>query len=200
LFLFTHTQCEHSKLILPEWKRLGEDISSSKTVVIGQIDCTTRNERKLCDEHRIWNFPTVRYGSPSSESRTISNDLSTYEGGRTYRDLSKFMENYLSQPQCSPTAIDSCTDSNVRQKLQTWTNLSTTEIEDLIREQTNKLRQSKNLMEQAAKDFEKRYDELVAVRDSKIQEVRDSGLTSAQSILNFRMESRHATTTIKDEL
>jgi hypothetical protein len=37
----------------PAWDRLGEVYKASKSVVIGDVDCTTDRNRPLCAEHKV---------------------------------------------------------------------------------------------------------------------------------------------------
>ena len=43
----------------PAWDQLGDAFKDSKTVVIGDVDCTVH--QGLCSEHGVKGYPTVKY-------------------------------------------------------------------------------------------------------------------------------------------
>ena len=66
----------------PAWDQLGDAFKDSKTVVIGDVDCTVH--QGLCSEHGVKGYPTVKY--------YVNGEWSDYEGGRDYDALKEFAD------------------------------------------------------------------------------------------------------------
>lgn len=80
--------CGHCKAIAPAWSTLGSDFENSKSVLIGDVDCTV--EKELCSTQGVSGYPTLKY-FPAGEGATGK----SYEGGRDLSDLKKFVEETL---------------------------------------------------------------------------------------------------------
>jgi len=96
----------------PDWDSLMSEYKDSKTVLVGDVDCTAGGE-SLCKKHDVSGYPTIKYGEPS--------DLKVYEGGRTMEDLKKFASEKLG-PTCGPANLDLCdeVDKKFIKKFQKW--------------------------------------------------------------------------------
>ena len=68
----------------PAWDQLGDEFKSSKTVLIGDVDCTV--EKDLCGKYGVRGYPTIKYFKDGDE------DGQDYQGGRDYASLKKFVE------------------------------------------------------------------------------------------------------------
>lgn len=93
--------CGHCKKMKPDWDKLMKEFESSKTAVIGDVDCTT--EKDLCSEHGVKGFPTLKWGASLAS-------LESYEGGRDYDSLLNHAKNNLG-PSCGPANLDLCSES-----------------------------------------------------------------------------------------
>ena len=69
----------------PAWDQLGDEFAGSKTVLIGDVDCTV--EKDLCSKYGVRGYPTIKYWKAGAES--------PYQGGRDYAVLKKFVEDTL---------------------------------------------------------------------------------------------------------
>ena len=84
----------------PAWDQLGDAFKDSKTVVIGDVDCTVH--QGLCSEHGVKGYPTVKY--------YVNGEWSDYEGGRDYDALKEFADENLG-PSCTyPDNEDLCSE------------------------------------------------------------------------------------------
>ena len=95
----------------PAWDQLGDEFAGSKTVLIGDVDCTV--EKDLCSKYGVRGYPTIK-------SFTGNPDGDPYEGGRDFAALKKFADESLG-PSCSNDNIDLCDDEqkaiHAKQKL-----------------------------------------------------------------------------------
>jgi len=95
----------------PDWDTLGSEFKDSKTVVIGDVDCTA-DGKSLCEKHNVRGYPTIKYFNPPDE------EGEDYKGGRTLDDLKKFASTELG-PGCSVDTIDNCSDEQ-KKELETY--------------------------------------------------------------------------------
>lgn len=93
--------CGHCKAMKPAWDKLGGEHKGSKTVLIGDVDCTT--EKNLCSKYGVKGFPTIKYFTGATAA-----DGDKYEGGRDFDALQKFAKENLG-PSCDPSHKDLCT-------------------------------------------------------------------------------------------
>ena len=91
----------------PAWDKLGDEYKSSKTVLIGDVDCTVH--QNLCQKYGVQGYPTLKYftANPMGDA---------YNGGRDYEELSKFAKESLG-PSCGVEHMDLC---DAEQKRQRW--------------------------------------------------------------------------------
>ena len=83
----------------PDWDRLADEYVDSKTVVIGDVDCTAGG-KPLCEKYGVKGYPTIKTFSSTDTEGTA------YEGGRSYDDLKKHAETL--GPSCSVDHKDLC--------------------------------------------------------------------------------------------
>lgn len=98
-------KCKPCALMQPDWDRLMADYRDSDTLLVADIDCTTRGGRKLCEQLTSIEFPTLRYGDPL--------DLKKYTGNRTYDDMAEFAAGIGGL--CRPWSLDHCSDKQKEQ-------------------------------------------------------------------------------------
>ena len=77
----------------PAWDKLGDEYKSSKTVLIGDVDCT--KEQDLCQKYGVQGYPTIKYFTGATSSQGDA-----YNGGRDYDTLSKWAKDNLG-PACN---------------------------------------------------------------------------------------------------
>jgi len=91
--------CGHCKSMKAAWEQLGDEYSGSKSVVIGDVDCTV--EADLCSKHGVSGYPTVKYWK-DGESHA-------YNGGRDLDSLLKHTKDNLA-PACTLEDQSPCSD------------------------------------------------------------------------------------------
>jgi len=84
----------------PDWDSLGSTYADSKTVLIGDVDCTAAG-KPLCDKYGVRGYPTIKYFNPPDE------EGEDYKGGRDLPALKKFVETELG-PGCSADTKENC--------------------------------------------------------------------------------------------
>lgn len=85
----------------PAWDKLGDEYKSSKTVLIGDVDCT--KEQDLCQKYGVQGYPTIKYykdGDKNGES---------YNGGRSKDALTSFTADTL-EIKCQVADPAKCSD------------------------------------------------------------------------------------------
>jgi len=95
----------------PDWDSLGSTYADSKTVVIGDVDCTAGG-KPLCDKFGVRGYPTIKYFNPPDE------EGEDYKGGRDLPALKKFVETELG-PGCSADTIENCSEEQ-KKDLETY--------------------------------------------------------------------------------
>jgi len=120
----------------PDWDSLGSDYADSKTVVIGDVDCTAGG-KPLCDKYGVRGYPTIKYFNPPDE------DGEDYKGGRDLPALKKFVETELG-PGCSADTKENCSEEQLKE-LQTY-------IDMPAEERATKLTTMKDALKKAEDD------------------------------------------------
>ncbi|KAL3822544.1 hypothetical protein ACHAXA_007655 [Cyclostephanos tholiformis] len=78
--------CGHCKALAPDWDSLAEKYAASSSVVIGSVDCTTDENKDLCQEYGVQGYPTLKF---FKDGNTSGDD---YQGGRSLDQLESFAE------------------------------------------------------------------------------------------------------------
>ena len=104
----------------PDWDSLGSTYADSKTVVIGDVDCTAAG-KPLCDKYGVRGYPTIKYFNPPDE------DGEDYKGGRDLPALKKFVESELG-PGCSADTKENCSPEQLAD-LQKYMDMDASERE-----------------------------------------------------------------------
>ena len=73
----------------PDWDKLGSKYADS-SVIIGDADCT--KEQALCSDYGVQGYPTIKYFTAET-----GKDGESYNGGRDYSSLEKFVEDKLAK-------------------------------------------------------------------------------------------------------
>jgi hypothetical protein len=137
----------------PDWDSLGSDYADSKTVVIGDVDCTAAG-KPLCDKYGVRGYPTIKVFNPPDE------EGEDYKGGRDLPALKKFVESDLG-PGCSADAKENCSAEQLKE-LQTYMDMDPAA-------RAAKLEELKTALTAA----ETAHNELLKTRQSQFKESQD---------------------------
>jgi len=129
-------------------------MGSSKTVVIGDVDCTAAG-KPLCEKYGVRGYPTIKYFNPPDE------DGEDYKGGRDLPALKKFVETELG-PGCSADTKENCSPEQLKE-LQTYMDMDATE-------RATKL----DSMKAALKKAEDDHNELLKTLQAQFKESQDA--------------------------
>merc|ERR1711912_1943 len=86
----------HCKRMKPDFDKLMAEYKDSKTVVVADVDCTVH--QSLCSEHGVRGYPTIKYYQ--------GGEAEDYKGGRSYKDIKKFIDDNLMEPACDSNNKD----------------------------------------------------------------------------------------------
>jgi protein disulfide-isomerase-like protein len=106
--------CGHCQELAPEWKRMALHWEGNPKVLVASIDCTA--EEEFCLSLAVEAFPTILYGDASAEGSF----LQVYHGDKDYDALSKFANETLIKPFCSPGDTSFCGPSQRNQLNKLW--------------------------------------------------------------------------------
>lgn len=89
--------CPHSRQLAPAWRELTGEFFGHKTVLVAEVNCSSKRSKWLCDTNEIMKYPTLLYGDVS--------DLKQYRASRLSEELSDFVRHHL-VPLDPPPKID----------------------------------------------------------------------------------------------
>lgn len=149
----------------PTWDKLGAAYENSKTVIIGDVDCTI--EKDLCSKFGVRGYPTLKYFTG-----TTAADGDKYEGGRDYDALKAFIDENLG-PSCGPANKDLCDEEQLA-AITEVENLSVEEIEASIKEKTEAVSNAETTFKDEVDKLQARYKELMTEKDDAIAAVNSA--------------------------
>eukprot|EP00571_Detonula_confervacea_P001351 CAMPEP_0172322576 /NCGR_PEP_ID=MMETSP1058-20130122/46274_1 /TAXON_ID=83371 /ORGANISM="Detonula confervacea, Strain CCMP 353" /LENGTH=217 /DNA_ID=CAMNT_0013038349 /DNA_START=48 /DNA_END=701 /DNA_ORIENTATION=- len=174
--------CGHCKKLKPDWDKLMEEFGSSATQLVGDVDCTAGG-KPLCDENGVKGYPTLKWGDPS--------DLQDYQGGRTFDDLKKFVEENL-KPLCSVKNMDLCDDEK-KSQIEKYLGMAKGDLEAAVAAEEKKIADAEETFKTEVAALQERYSKLSEEKEAAAAEVKAAGLGLMKSVLKHEPE-------VKDEL
>lgn len=90
--------CGHCKRMAPDWAKLGKKYKDHERVLIGDVDATIHSA--LAQEYGVRGYPTLKV--------FMAGDVEDYSGGRTLKDLKKFVEDNMMEAPCTSAEKDAC--------------------------------------------------------------------------------------------
>jgi protein disulfide-isomerase-like protein len=175
--------CGHCKKLAPDWNKLTDAFSGSKTAGVYDVDCTA-DGKPICEANGVQGFPTLKWGSPDA--------LEAYEGARSYDALKKFSDENL-KPICSPANIDLC-DADKKAEIEKFSAMAGADLDKAIADGEKKIEDAETAFKDSVKELQKTYEGLKETQDSAVAEVKSSGLALMKSV------KAHKAKTGKDEL
>jgi thioredoxin-like negative regulator of GroEL len=157
----------------PAWDQLGDEFAGSKTVLIGDVDCTV--EKDLCSKFGVRGYPTIK-------SFTGNPDGDAYEGGRDFASLKKFADESLG-PSCSNENIDLC-DDDQKAILEKYNKMSAAERKKIVDDTDKEIADLEENFKSEVKKLQANYEKLMADKDATIKAVQTKELGLLKSIKN----------------
>jgi len=90
--------CGHCKRMAPDWKKLGKKYKDHERVLIGDVDATVHSE--LAQEYGVRGYPTLKV--------FLAGEVEEYQGGRSLKDLKKYVVDNLMEAPCTSKDKDAC--------------------------------------------------------------------------------------------
>jgi len=146
----------------PAWDQLGDEFKTSKTVIIGDVDCTV--EKDLCSKYGVRGYPTIKYFTGSTDPLGDS-----YDGGRDYDALKKFADENLG-PSCDSENKDLCDEDQLK-KLEEIEALGAEKVAEVIKEKTAEIEAAEEDFKAEVEKLQNKYQDLVKAKDDKIAEL-----------------------------
>jgi thioredoxin-like negative regulator of GroEL len=155
----------------PAWDQLGDEFAGSKTVLIGDVDCTV--EKDLCSKFGVRGYPTIKSftGNPEGDA---------YEGGRDFAALKKFADESLG-PSCSNDNIDLCDDEQ-KAILEKYNAMSAGERKKIVDDTDKEIADLEETFKAEVKKLQSTYEKLMADKDETIKSVQTKELGLLKSI------------------
>jgi protein disulfide-isomerase A6 len=89
----------------PAWDQLGDEYSSSSSVIVADVDCTV--EQDLCSNYDVKGYPTIKYFTAETDAKGAD-----YSGGRSFDDLKQFVSDEL-EVKCLLSDTAGCSEKEV---------------------------------------------------------------------------------------
>jgi len=141
----------------PAWDQLGDAFKDSKTVVIGDVDCTVH--QGLCGEYGVKGYPTIKYSADG--------EWTDYSGGRDYDALLEFASSSLG-PSCSyPDGADLCSEEQLTE-MKAWA-AKPDELKAEVAKLEAEVKKLNDDFDAALKELQENYKALMATRDDGVK-------------------------------
>jgi len=134
----------------PDWDSLGADYADSKTVIIGDVDCTAAG-KPLCDKYGVRGYPTIKFFNPPDE------EGEDYKGGRDLSALKKFVETDLG-PGCSVDTKENCSAEQLKE-LETYVAMPAADRDAKLTEMKDKMKKAEDDHNELLKNLQAQFKE-----------------------------------------
>jgi len=143
----------------PAWEQLGSEFENSKTVLIGNVDCTV--EKDLCSKYGVRGYPTIKYFTGATAA-----DGDKYEGGRSFDDLKKFADENLG-PSCDAAHKDLCSAEALKE-LEAAMALSDEERSAKIKAADAEIQAAEDLFKAEVAKLQSKYEQLTKEKEETV--------------------------------
>jgi thioredoxin-like negative regulator of GroEL len=147
----------------PAWEQLGSEFENSKTVLIGNVDCTV--EQDVCSKYGVRGYPTIKYFTGATAA-----DGDSYDGGRTFDDLKKFADENLG-PSCDAAHKDLCTPEKL-EELEEAMKMTQEERDSKIKEANDAIEAADKYFKDEVSKLQAKYEELTKEKEEKTKEAQ----------------------------
>jgi Thioredoxin len=161
------------------WEQLAAEYNGKSKILIGEIDCTDPNSKKLCQQFKVDSYPTLMYGDIIQ--------LQEYKGSRELDDLRTVVQDYLPYQLCSVAYPHLC-DIQKRQAIEDLLHMGRSKLEKEIErvEETQQMLDKKQ--DAIVAKLKKKYDNRVAKMNQDKQSL-EKELTQLRAYLKLKKEN-----------
>jgi len=188
---FFDPHCEHCQTMAPEWEKMAAEWNqkTSRTgknhndVLIAEVDCraSLAQERWCFDEMEIFGVPSLMYGEPSHGGEY----LQSYGDDKTYRALTRFVNETLAQgPICSPGRPSHC-DADTQQLIQQYWKMSQEQLTQEITAKEDAMDDARRNFKLGSNRLQTLYDETALAHETHVADQRQT-IKLLQSIREAR--------------
>lgn len=154
----------------PAWDSLMTEFADSKSVVVGDVDCTAAG-KSLCEANGVQGYPTIKHGDPSA--------LEDYDGGRDADALTAFAKGLKAT--CSPANMDLCDEAG-KKAIEDVMGLSDDEIAKQIADGDKQIADADTTFNTELEALQANYQALVKTKEDAIAAVKKSGLGMLKAV------------------
>jgi hypothetical protein len=154
----------------PAWDSLMAEFADSKTVIVGDVDCTAAG-KSLCEAQGVQGYPTIKSGDPAA--------LEDYSGGRDLEALKAYASGL--KPVCSPANMDLC-DEEGKAAIEAVLALSDDEIAKQIADGDKQIADADTTFNDSLEKLQAQYQALVKTKEDTIAAVKKSGLGMLKAV------------------
>merc|ERR1711972_1030047 len=130
--------------------------------MVADVDCTSDEAKSLCETYGVQGYPTIKYFSPG-----VSELGESYEEGREFKDLVKFVKKKSKKP-CVPDTLENC-DKKDKAFIEEIKDFDAAKLEELkggfdkeIAELTAKQKEESDLFEKQKDEPKKKLSKLTS--------------------------------------
>jgi len=146
----------------PAWDQLGDAFADSKTVLIGDVDCTVHQD--LCGKYSVQGYPTIKYFTSAT-----GDEGEDYQGGRDFDALKTFADENLG-PSCSHENIDLC-DAEKAAFLKEWAAKPAADLKAEIDSKKAAVKKLEDDFEEGVKGLQSQYEQMMKDKDEGIKAI-----------------------------
>lgn len=147
----------------PAWDQLSGEFANSKTVLIGDVDCTV--ETDVCSKYGVRGYPTIKYFTGATAA-----DGDSYEGGRDFDSLKKFASESLG-PSCGVNNKDLCKPEDLEQ-LEAALAMSKEDRDAAIKKGEDAAAEAEATFKAEVAKLQSTYEKLTATKDETLKEAK----------------------------
>lgn len=135
---------------------MGDKFNFKTNAHIVDVDCTS-DGKQVCERYGVQGYPTIKYFKAGGDPKGAS-----YEGGREYKELEKFVKKNSKTP-CDPATLKNCDkkDKKYIEEIKEWDTAKMTEEHDKMKDEITPKRKEQEELEAL---FEKQKDEAIATQ------------------------------------
>jgi len=146
----------------PAWDQLGDAFADSKTVLIGDVDCTVHDS--LCQKHSVQGYPTIKSFAAGSD------EGEDYQGGRDFDALKDFADNNLG-PSCGFANLDLC-DADKKAFIEEWAAKPADDLKAEIETKNAAIKKAETDFETGVEGLQKQYEQMMKDKDETIKAIK----------------------------